>query len=198
MTTVDDQVSPGLSIVDPAACVALQCRKNPCCALPEPVVSRPAGAVAGTLEVRKGESSAAGTERGRQVDLHQHRGGHYLPDGGEVWLDGRNIAGLPRIVSRRPDRAHLPDPAAVLAMSVLDNVALAAMYAGQGCARSRPDAGGHPVAQVHAPGRQGPGASHRAEPAPAQVPRAGACAGLAAQAGATGRSPVRAHADRNA
>src|SRR6185369_14731359 len=59
--------------------------------------------------------------------------GHYLPDGGEVWLDGRNIAGLPahRIARAGIARTYqIPRP--FMQMSVLDNVALAAMYAGQG------------------------------------------------------------------
>ena len=59
--------------------------------------------------------------------------GHYSADAGEVWLGGRNIAGLPahRIARAGIARTYqIPRPFAQI--SVLDNVALAAMYAGGG------------------------------------------------------------------
>jgi branched-chain amino acid transport system permease protein len=59
--------------------------------------------------------------------------GHFAPDGGEVWLSGRDIAGLPahRIARAGIARTYqIPRPFGQ--MSVLDNVALAAMYAGRG------------------------------------------------------------------
>lgn len=59
--------------------------------------------------------------------------GHFLPDGGQVLLDGRDIAGLPahRIAGAGIARTYqIPRPFSQ--MSVLDNVAVAAMYAGRG------------------------------------------------------------------
>jgi branched-chain amino acid transport system permease protein len=59
--------------------------------------------------------------------------GHFLPDGGGVWLDGRNIAGLAAHEIARAGIARtyqIPRPFPQL--SVQDNVAVAAMYAGAG------------------------------------------------------------------
>jgi len=59
--------------------------------------------------------------------------GHFAADGGEVRLGGRNIAGLPAYRVARAGIARtyqIPRPFGQ--MSVLDNVALAAMYAGRG------------------------------------------------------------------
>jgi branched-chain amino acid transport system permease protein len=87
-----------------------------------------------TLEVRKGEIlGLLGPNGSGKSTFINTVSGHHLPDGGEVWLDGRNIAGLPahRIARAGIARTYqIPRPFAQ--MSVLDNVALAAMYAGQG------------------------------------------------------------------
>ena len=87
-----------------------------------------------TLEVRKGEIlGLLGPNGSGKSTFINVVSGHYLPDGGEVWLDGRNIAGLPAHEIARAGIARtyqIPRPFAQL--SVLDNVALAAMYAGHG------------------------------------------------------------------
>jgi branched-chain amino acid transport system permease protein len=87
-----------------------------------------------TLEVRKGEIlGLLGPNGSGKSTFINVVSGHYLPDGGEVWLDGRDIAGLPahRIARAGIARTYqIPRP--FMQMSVLDNVALAAMYAGAG------------------------------------------------------------------
>jgi branched-chain amino acid transport system permease protein len=87
-----------------------------------------------TLEVRKGEIlGLLGPNGSGKSTFINTVSGHYLPDGGEIWLDGRNIAGLPahRIARAGIARTYqIPRP--FMQMSVLDNVALTAMYAGQG------------------------------------------------------------------
>lgn len=87
-----------------------------------------------TLDVRKGEIlGLLGPNGSGKSTFINTVSGHYLPDGGEVWLDGRNIAGLPahRIARAGIARTYqIPRPFAL--MSVLDNVAIAAMYAGGG------------------------------------------------------------------
>jgi branched-chain amino acid transport system permease protein len=87
-----------------------------------------------TLEVRKGEIlGLLGPNGSGKSTFINVVSGHYLPDGGEVWLDGRNIAGLPAHEIARAGIARtyqIPRPFAQL--SVLDNVAVSAMYAGQG------------------------------------------------------------------
>jgi branched-chain amino acid transport system permease protein len=87
-----------------------------------------------TLQVRKGEIlGLLGPNGSGKSTFINVVSGHYLPDGGEVWLDGRNIAGLPAHEIARAGIARtyqIPRPFAQL--SVLDNVAVSAMYAGQG------------------------------------------------------------------
>jgi branched-chain amino acid transport system permease protein len=87
-----------------------------------------------TLDVRRGEIlGLLGPNGSGKSTFINTVSGHYLPDGGEVWLDGRNIAGLPahRIARAGIARTYqIPRPFAL--MSVLDNVAIAAMYAGGG------------------------------------------------------------------
>jgi branched-chain amino acid transport system permease protein len=87
-----------------------------------------------TLQVRKGEIlGLLGPNGSGKSTFINVVSGHYLPDGGEVWLGGRNIAGLPAHEIARAGIARtyqIPRPFAQL--SVLDNVAIAAMYAGQG------------------------------------------------------------------
>ena len=87
-----------------------------------------------TLEVRRGEIlGLLGPNGSGKSTFINVVSGHYLPDGGEVWLDGRNIAGLPAHEIARAGIARtyqIPRPFSQ--MSVLDNVAVAAMYAGQG------------------------------------------------------------------
>jgi branched-chain amino acid transport system permease protein len=87
-----------------------------------------------SLEVRKGEIlGLLGPNGSGKSTFINVVSGHYLPNGGEVWLDGRNIAGLPAHEIARAGIARtyqIPRPFAQ--MSVLDNVAIAAMYAGRG------------------------------------------------------------------
>jgi branched-chain amino acid transport system permease protein len=87
-----------------------------------------------SLEVREGEIlGLLGPNGSGKSTFINTVTGHHLPDGGEVWLDGRNIAGLPahRIARAGVARTYqIPRPFAQL--TVLDNVAIAAMYAGQG------------------------------------------------------------------
>ena len=87
-----------------------------------------------TLEVRRGEIlGLLGPNGSGKSTFINVVSGHYLPDGGEVWLDGRNIAGLPAHEIARAGIARtyqIPRPFSQ--MSVLDNVAVAAMYAGHG------------------------------------------------------------------
>ena len=87
-----------------------------------------------TLDVRRGEIlGLLGPNGSGKSTFINTVSGHYLPDGGEVWLDGRDIAGLPahRIARAGIARTYqIPRPFAL--MSVLDNVAIAAMYAGGG------------------------------------------------------------------
>jgi branched-chain amino acid transport system permease protein len=87
-----------------------------------------------SLEVRRGEIlGLLGPNGSGKSTFINTVTGHYLPDGGEVWLDGRNIAGLPahRIARAGITRTYqIPRPFSQL--TVLDNVAIAAMYAGAG------------------------------------------------------------------
>jgi branched-chain amino acid transport system permease protein len=87
-----------------------------------------------TLEVRRGEIlGLLGPNGSGKSTFINTVTGHYLPDGGEVWLDGRNIAGQPahRIARAGIARTYqIPRPFSQL--TVLDNVAIAAMYAGGG------------------------------------------------------------------
>lgn len=89
-----------------------------------------------TLEVRRGEIlGLLGPNGSGKSTFINTVTGHYLPDGGQVWLDGRDIAGLPahRIARAGIARTYqIPRPFTEL--TVLDNVAIAAMYAGAGCA----------------------------------------------------------------
>ena len=87
-----------------------------------------------SLEVRKGEIlGLLGPNGSGKSTFINVVSGHYLPNSGEVWLGGRNIAGLPAHEIARAGIARtyqIPRPFAQ--MSVLDNVAVAAMYAGRG------------------------------------------------------------------
>jgi branched-chain amino acid transport system permease protein len=87
-----------------------------------------------TLQVRQGEIlGLLGPNGSGKSTFINVVSGHFLPDAGEVWLSGRNIAGLPAHEIARAGIARtyqIPRPFAQ--MSVLDNVAVAAMYAGQG------------------------------------------------------------------
>jgi branched-chain amino acid transport system permease protein len=87
-----------------------------------------------SLDVRKGEIlGLLGPNGSGKSTFINVVSGHYLPNGGEVWLDGRNIAGLPAHEIARAGIARtyqIPRP--FTQMSVLDNVAIAAMYAGRG------------------------------------------------------------------
>ena len=87
-----------------------------------------------SLEVRRGEIlGLLGPNGSGKSTFINVVSGHYLPGGGEVWLDGRNVAGLPahRIAAAGIARTYqIPRPFSQL--SVLDNVAVAAMYAGEG------------------------------------------------------------------
>jgi branched-chain amino acid transport system permease protein len=87
-----------------------------------------------SLQVRKGEIlGLLGPNGSGKSTFINVVSGHYLPDGGEVRLDGRDIAGLPAHEIARAGIARtyqIPRPFSQL--SVLDNVAIAAMYAGHG------------------------------------------------------------------
>ncbi|WP_354004976.1 branched-chain amino acid ABC transporter ATP-binding protein/permease [Ramlibacter albus] len=87
-----------------------------------------------SLEVRQGEIlGLLGPNGSGKSTFINVVSGHYEADGGEVWLDGRNIAGLPahRIARAGIARTYqIPRPFSQ--MTVLDNVAIAAMYAGDG------------------------------------------------------------------
>jgi branched-chain amino acid transport system permease protein len=89
-----------------------------------------------SLEVRKGEIlGLLGPNGSGKSTFINVVSGHYDADGGEVWLDGRNIAGLPAHQIARAGIARtyqIPRPFSQ--MTVLDNVAVAAMYAGSGLA----------------------------------------------------------------
>jgi len=86
-----------------------------------------------SLEVRRGEIlGLLGPNGSGKSTFINVVSGHFLPDGGEVLLEGRNIAGLPahRIARAGITRTYqIPRPFSQL--TVLDNVAIAAMYAGQ-------------------------------------------------------------------
>jgi branched-chain amino acid transport system permease protein len=88
-----------------------------------------------TLEVRRGEIlGLLGPNGSGKSTFINTVTGHYLRDGGQVWLDGRDISGLPahRIARAGIARTYqIPRPFGEL--TVLDNVAIAAMYAGAGC-----------------------------------------------------------------
>jgi branched-chain amino acid transport system permease protein len=87
-----------------------------------------------SLEVREGEIlGLLGPNGSGKSTFINTVTGHYAADAGEVWLDGVDIAGLPahRIAHAGIARTYqIPRPFAQL--TVLDNVAIAAMYAGQG------------------------------------------------------------------
>jgi branched-chain amino acid transport system permease protein len=87
-----------------------------------------------SLEVREGEIlGLLGPNGSGKSTFINTVTGHYAADAGEVWLDGVDIAGLPahRIAQAGIARTYqIPRPFAQL--TVLDNVAIAAMYAGQG------------------------------------------------------------------
>jgi branched-chain amino acid transport system permease protein len=89
-----------------------------------------------TLEVRRGEIlGLLGPNGSGKSTFINTVTGHYLRDGGQVWLGGRDISGLPahRIARAGIARTYqIPRPFGEL--TVLDNVAIAAMYAGAGCA----------------------------------------------------------------
>jgi len=87
-----------------------------------------------TLQVREGEIlGLLGPNGSGKSTFINVVSGHFLPDGGEVRLHGRDIAGLPAHEIARAGIARtyqIPRPFSQL--TVLDNVAVAAMYAGQG------------------------------------------------------------------
>jgi branched-chain amino acid transport system permease protein len=87
-----------------------------------------------SLEVRQGEIlGLLGPNGSGKSTFINVVSGHFLPDGGGVWLDGRNIAGLAAHEIARAGIARtyqIPRPFPQL--SVQDNVAVAAMYAGAG------------------------------------------------------------------
>jgi branched-chain amino acid transport system permease protein len=87
-----------------------------------------------TLQVRAGEIlGLLGPNGSGKSTFINVVSGHFLPDGGQVLLDGRDIAGLAAHQIARAGIARtyqIPRPFSQ--MSVLDNVAVAAMYAGKG------------------------------------------------------------------
>ena len=118
--------------------------------------------------------------------------GHYTASAGRIQFEGREIAHLAahRIAHAGIARTYqIPRPFAHL--SVRDNVAAAAMFGGAALSSSKARDEARPLARVCRPQRQGRCAARRAEPAPAQVPRTGARAGVAAAPGAARRGVVR-------
>ncbi|RYF43354.1 MAG: branched-chain amino acid ABC transporter ATP-binding protein/permease [Comamonadaceae bacterium] len=87
-----------------------------------------------SLQVRQGEIlGLLGPNGSGKSTFINVVSGHFLPDGGEVLLDGRDIAGLPaHRVARAGIARTYQIPRPFTQMSVLDNVAIAAMYAGEG------------------------------------------------------------------
>jgi branched-chain amino acid transport system permease protein len=87
-----------------------------------------------SLEVRQGEIlGLLGPNGSGKSTFINVVSGHYLPDGGEVWLEGRDIAGLPaHHIARAGIARTYQIPRPFSQMNVMDNVAIAAMYAGQG------------------------------------------------------------------
>ena len=89
-----------------------------------------------SLEVRRGEIlGLLGPNGSGKSTFINVVSGHFLPDAGQVWLGRRDIAGLAAHDIARAGIARtyqIPRPFAQ--MSVLDNVAIAAMYAGRGVA----------------------------------------------------------------
>jgi branched-chain amino acid transport system permease protein len=87
-----------------------------------------------SLQVRQGEIlGLLGPNGSGKSTFINVVSGHFEASGGEVWLGGRNIAGLPAHQIARAGIARtyqIPRP--FTQMSVLDNVAIAAMYAGTG------------------------------------------------------------------
>lgn len=87
-----------------------------------------------SLEVRRGEIlGLLGPNGSGKSTFINVVSGHFAADGGEVWLEGRNISGLPaHQVARAGIARTYQIPRPFSRMTVLDNVAIAAMYAGQG------------------------------------------------------------------
>ncbi|MET0311498.1 MAG: branched-chain amino acid ABC transporter ATP-binding protein/permease [Burkholderiaceae bacterium] len=87
-----------------------------------------------SLQVREGEIlGLLGPNGSGKSTFINVVSGHFLPSGGEVKIAGRDITGLPahRIAQTGIARTYqIPRPFAQ--MSVLDNVAVAGMYAGRG------------------------------------------------------------------
>jgi branched-chain amino acid transport system permease protein len=86
-----------------------------------------------SLEVRQGEIlGLLGPNGSGKSTFINVVSGHLLPDAGEVWLDGRDIAGLPaHAIARAGITRTFQIPRPFSQLSVLDNVAVAAMYAGR-------------------------------------------------------------------
>ncbi len=87
-----------------------------------------------SLQVREGEIlGLLGPNGSGKSTFINVVSGHFLPDGGQVLLDGRDIAGLPaHEVAQAGIARTYQIPRPFSQMSVLDNVAIAAMYAGDG------------------------------------------------------------------
>ncbi len=87
-----------------------------------------------SLEVRRGEIlGLLGPNGSGKSTFINVVSGHFLPDAGEVWLGGRDIAGLEaHTIARAGITRTYQIPRPFPQLSVLDNVAIAAMYAGQG------------------------------------------------------------------
>ena len=124
--------------------------------------------------------------------------GHYAPSAGEIVFEGHALErrAAHRIAAAGISRTYqIPRP--FVHMSVLDNVALAAMFGGAIAKSERGARGGAPVARVHRPRRQGRRSARRPQPAPTEVPRARARARIAAAPGPARRGAVRADAGRD-
>ena len=87
-----------------------------------------------SLEVREGEIlGLLGPNGSGKSTFINVVSGHFLPDGGEVRLAGRDLTGLPaHQVARAGIARTYQIPRPFSRMTVLDNVAIAALYAGRG------------------------------------------------------------------
>ena len=135
-----------------------------------------------TLEVRQGEIlGLVGPNGSGKSTLINVVSGHFRSTAAASISPARAIGQLPahRVAAAR-HRAHLPDPAAVQHLTVLDNVALAAMFGDGACATDEARRMAAALARLHRPRAQGRRLPAGAQPARAQVPRAGARAGGAA------------------
>ena len=151
------------------------------------------------LDVREGEIfGLVGPNGSGKTTLINVISGFYPLTAGTITVDGAEIGRAPaHEIARRGVARTYQIPRPFVNMTVLDNVALCATFGGPVRSHGRDPRRGDALDRLHRPGRQGSVAAGRAEPARAQVPRAGAGARGAAQAAAARRGPVRPQSDRD-